>query len=101
MLNSAVAVFCVLGIAAGALVIAFSVRNYLRKSSRLFSAMYAAVSGLVLFVLIRMLNNVLNGFICARDPAGTLLIYAGIDALLLFFLRDAVISGKNRKSGSG
>lgn len=89
--------FCILGIGTGMLIIAFSVRNFFKKQYRLFSAIYAVVTGLVLTGLIRMLHNTVTGFACARNPAVTVLIYLGIDVLLMFILSDTVFAGKKPK----
>ena len=87
---------CIIGIGTGSLIIVFSVRNLLKKQYRLFSVIYAAVSGVVLYILMRMLTSIATGFVCARDPVVTLIIYLGIDVLLLFFLSDSVLAGKKR-----
>lgn len=87
---------CVAGIALGGAAAGFSLRNIIKKRYRLFSWLYTAVSVVVAVVLARMLAGAFIGFVCSRGPVPTVLIYAGMDALMAFILADTIRSGKRK-----
>lgn len=87
---------CIAGIALGGAVAAFSARNIFKKKYLLFSWMYIAVSVVIAVILSVMLRNALTGFVCSRDPVVTVLLYAGIDALMAFLLTDAIFAGRKK-----
>jgi len=87
---------CIAGIALGGAVAGFSARNIIKKRYLLFSWIYIAASVVIAVILTRMLANALGGFLCARGPVATVLIYAGIDALMAFLLTDAIAAGRKK-----
>lgn len=85
---------CIAGMALGALAVVFSIRNLIKKRYRLFSWIYIAAGVVVAVILARMLMGALLGVTCARGPLLTVLLYTGIDALMVFILADTIVSGK-------
>jgi hypothetical protein len=87
---------CIAGMALGALAVVFSIRNLIKKRYRLFSWIYIAAGVVVAVILARMLTGALLGVTCARGPLLTVLLYAGIDALMIFILADTIVSGRKK-----
>ena len=89
---------CIAGMALGALAVVFSIRNLIKKRYRLFSWIYIAAGVVVAAVLARMLSSALLGITCARGPLLTVLLYAGVDALMVFIMVDTIVSGRKKEA---
>lgn len=87
---------CIIGIALSGIAAGFSIRNIIKKKYRGFSWAYTAISVVIAAILTQMLTNALHGFVCTRGTALTILIYAGIDALMAFIAVDAIFTGKKK-----
>ncbi len=89
---------CIAGMALGAATVVFSIRNIIKKRYRIFSWIYIAAGTVVAVILARMLMNALFGISCSRGPLLTVLLYAGIDALMIFMLADTIASGRKKEA---